>query len=344
MVNDIQDFVITFTSVVWEAMPFIVLGAVIAGVLEELLPQQLIGKLVPRYAIGAVAVGGLLGLVFPMCECGIVVVMRRLLRKGLPLSCCIAYMLAGPIVNVVVILSTYVAFGGLKAETQQQAWTMVGLRAGLGFLVACVTGLVVHAMHKKYGNSLLTAVATPRAAADDENGGRKTVFQRLSNISETALHDFVDITVFLILGAALASMVKLYVGPEQVTTIGREQPALAVLAMMGLAVLMCLCSEADAFVAASFTELTTAPKLAFLVLGPMLDLKLLMMYTRVFRPRLIAVLVVCTTLQTAAYTLALHWFFPDPLAPTSRSVASPIESPPTPVPAPVPTATAPTGK
>jgi uncharacterized membrane protein YraQ (UPF0718 family) len=345
VVNDIQDFVITFTSIVWEAMPFIVLGAVIAGVLEELLPQQVIGKLVPRYALGAVAVGGLLGLVFPMCECGIVVVMRRLLRKGLPLSCCIAYMLAGPIVNVVVMLSTYVAFGGLKVEMQQQAWTMVGLRAGLGFLVACVTGLVVHALYKKYGNSLLTAVATPRAAAGaDEGGGRKTVFQRLSNISETALHDFVDITVFLILGAALASMVKLYVGPEQVTAIGREQPALAVLAMMGLAVLMCLCSEADAFVAASFTELTTAPKLAFLVLGPMLDLKLLMMYTRVFRPRLIAVLVACTVLQTAAYTLTLHWFFPDPLRPTSSSVASPIESPPTPAPAPAPAPPAPNNK
>jgi uncharacterized membrane protein YraQ (UPF0718 family) len=148
VVNDIQDFVITFTSIVWEAMPFIVLGAVIAGVLEELLPQQVIGRLVPRYALGAVVVGGLLGLVFPMCECGIVVVMRRLLRKGLPLSCCIAYMLAGPIVNVVVMLSTFVAFGGLKAELQQQAWTMVGLRAGMGFLIACVTGLVVHAMYK----------------------------------------------------------------------------------------------------------------------------------------------------------------------------------------------------
>jgi uncharacterized membrane protein YraQ (UPF0718 family) len=343
VVNDIQDFVITFTSIVWEAMPFIVLGAVIAGVLEELLPQQLIGKLIPRYALGAVVVGGLLGLVFPMCECGIVVVMRRLLRKGLPLSSCVAYMLAGPIVNVVVMLSTYVAFGGLKSELQQQAWTMVGLRSGFGFVIACVTGLVVHAMYKKHGNSLLTAIAAPRGAADAEEGnGRKSVFQRLSNISETALHDFVDITVFLILGAALASVVKLYVGPEQVTAIGREQPALAILSMMGLAVLMCLCSEADAFVAASFTELTTAPKLAFLVLGPMLDLKLLMMYTRVFRPRLIAVLVACTVIQTAAYTLALHYFFPDPLAATTTSSAGQVESPPTPTPAPA--ATVPTGK
>jgi uncharacterized membrane protein YraQ (UPF0718 family) len=329
VVNEIQDFVITFTSILWEAMPFIVLGAVIAGVLEELLPQQLIARLVPRYALGAVVVGGLLGLVFPMCECGIVVVMRRLLRKGLPLSCCIAYMLAGPIVNVVVILSTFVAFGGLQPQLQQAAWTMVGLRVGLGFFIACTTGLVVHALHKKYGNSLLMPLAMPRAADADTNARPKTAFQRLANISETALHDFVDITVFLILGAAIAAVAKLYIGPEQVTTLAREQPAVAILAMMGLAVLMCLCSEADAFVAASFTELTTAPKLAFLVLGPMLDLKLLMMFTRVFRPRLIAVIVVCTTVQTAVLTLALHaWWSPgDPLkpapsiAPTSQTAS-----------------------
>jgi uncharacterized membrane protein YraQ (UPF0718 family) len=146
----------------------------------------------------------------------------------------------------------------------------------------------------------------------------------------------VDITVFLILGAALASVVKLYIGTETIQQLSQEQPYLAIPAMMGLAILMCLCSEADAFVAASFTSMTTAPKLAFLVLGPMLDLKLLMMYTRVFRPRLIAVIVACTTLQTAAYTLALHAWFPDPLRPTATSVA-PSEAPPTTTPTTPPT-------
>src|SRR4051812_49516607 len=149
-------------------MPFIVLGAVLAGVLEELLPQQLIGKVMPNNALAAVVIGGLLGLVFPMCECGIVVVMRRLLRKGLPLSCCIAYMLAGPIINLVVIGSTWVAFykHGIARE-------MVGLRVGLGFLVACTTAMVVHFQHRKYGNALLTPIAVPPAdpAAREANLG-----------------------------------------------------------------------------------------------------------------------------------------------------------------------------
>ena len=106
----ILDFLLLFSGVLWEAMPFIVLGALIAGILEEFLPQQAIAKLLPKAVIPSVMIGAVLGLIFPMCECGIVVVMRRLLRKGLPLSCCIAYMLAGPIINVVVIFSTWVAF------------------------------------------------------------------------------------------------------------------------------------------------------------------------------------------------------------------------------------------
>src|SRR6516165_11233295 len=93
-------------------MPFIILGALIAGVLEVLVPQRLVAKLIPRSRVAAILIGGLLGLLFPMCECGIIPVMRRMLRKGVPLSSCVCYMLAGPIINVVVMLSTYVAFSG----------------------------------------------------------------------------------------------------------------------------------------------------------------------------------------------------------------------------------------
>src|SRR5438105_708024 len=137
-------------------MPFIVLGAVVAGILEEFLPQQLLTRLLPKRVLPAVMIGGLLGLVFPMCECGIVVVMRRLLRKGLPLSCCVAYMLAGPIVNLVVISSTLVAF----AKHKDGYW-VVGLRVGLGYLVAVGTALIVETQYRKYGNKLLKPLAIP---------------------------------------------------------------------------------------------------------------------------------------------------------------------------------------
>ncbi|MBX9624396.1 MAG: permease [Gemmataceae bacterium] len=326
--KEILDFLLMFSSVLWEAMPFIVLGAVVAGVLEEFLPQQAITRFLPKAVVPSVMVGALLGLVFPMCECGILVVMRRLLRKGLPLSCCVAYMLAGPILNPVVLFSTWVAFRdhGIGPE-------MVGLRAGLGFVVAVVTGLVVQRLWVKHGTALLTPTAVPPALQDPPKGGvslamadeveaadrkehghvdprpRKSVFARLGNISATALHDFVDITVFLILGAVLAALARLYIGTERIEALSTQDPLLAIPAMMLMAVLMCLCSEADAFVAASFTKMHVSAKLAFLVLGPMLDLKLLLMYTRVYRARLIGVIVACVVAQVFAYTLLVHTYY-----------------------------------
>src|SRR5438445_1091892 len=152
-----------FLSIFYEAMPFIVLGAVISGFLEELVPQRFITNLIPRNHTLAIGLSALLGLVFPMCECGIVPVMRRLLRKGLPLSCCIAYMLAGPIINVVVISSTYMAFfrhaGGM--------W-IIGLRVGLGCLVAVGTSLFVEWRHWHRGHELLTPTARPPQAGPGE--------------------------------------------------------------------------------------------------------------------------------------------------------------------------------
>src|SRR5215471_6263584 len=126
-------------------MPFVVLGAVLAGILEELVPQKLVARLLPSSRFLSILIGGLLGLLFPMCECGIIPVMRRLIRKGVPLSSCVAYLLAGPIINVVVMLSTLVAFSGIPDTTttpsgvivpQMNSVWMTSLRLGLGYLVA----------------------------------------------------------------------------------------------------------------------------------------------------------------------------------------------------------------
>jgi uncharacterized membrane protein YraQ (UPF0718 family) len=104
----------------------------------------------------------------------------------------------------------------------------------------------------------------------------------------------------------LAALVKQQIGAERIDTFSQQQPILAIPGMMFMAVLMCLCSEADAFVAASFKHMHVSAKLAFLVLGPMLDLKLLLMYTRVFRPRLIVTIVTCVVVQVFFLCLLVH--------------------------------------
>src|SRR5262249_3670681 len=155
----------------------------IAGIVEELIPQRLIARLIPRNRVLAIAIGGFLGLPSPMCDCGILVVVRRLLRKGVPLSCCICYLLAGPIINVVTVLSTRAAFTGMEkfTDTSGQLTYQIGgngmmcLRVGLGFLVAFVTGLIVEWQYRRHGpEKLLTPLAVPPAKADPaddlENG------------------------------------------------------------------------------------------------------------------------------------------------------------------------------
>ena len=237
---DYEQLILSFTSIIYEALPFIVLGVLIAGLLEEFVPQQalsrivtdtnvlvaiylvlsgvfallpiaarlapiveglpIVGQFLAELLIGvserrwvfwvgalalwamlpiailfdltrrylfpsvfsgklilAVGVGSLLGLVFPMCECGIIVVMKRLLRKGLPLSVCVAYVLAGPVINVVVMTSTFVAFN----PPQERDYILggpiyvVAWRVGLSYIIAITTGLIVNWQWNKHGVRLL---------------------------------------------------------------------------------------------------------------------------------------------------------------------------------------------
>jgi uncharacterized protein len=310
-----EQLILIFSSVIWEALPFVVLGVVIAGLLEEFVPQQALARLVPRSRFLAIGLGGILGIVFPMCECGIIVVMRRLLRKGLPLSVCVAYMLAGPIINVVVMLSTYVAF-----NPPDKNYAIFGgpenvvlLRAGLGYVIALSTGMLVEWQDRKVGSFALLAPMVTKGlkspdAGDDEDAGPRTAWQRLDNITRTALHDFIDIMAFLVLGAALAAGGRYVLQQTNMQSLIEQNIAVSILLMMLIAILFCLCSEADAFVAANFaTYWPPASKLAFLVLGPMLDIKLYLMYTRVFRPRLILTIILSVVTQVFIYTLIVHY-------------------------------------
>ncbi|MGL5094039.1 MAG: permease, partial [Planctomycetia bacterium] len=144
------DFLLRFMSIVYEALPFIILGSLISGMLEELLPQKFFQRFLPKRRFLAIAGSSLLGVVLPMCECGIVPVMRRLMKKGVPASCAITYMLSAPIINPIVLASTALAFW----TPDYTLWgvpglTMVLLRAGAAFCVAVTVGLLIERMVRK---------------------------------------------------------------------------------------------------------------------------------------------------------------------------------------------------
>lgn len=326
--DPISRFLVIFQSIVFEAVPFIVFGALISGTLEELLPQQWFARLIPRRRWLAVFGCTFLGLLFPMCECGIVVVMRRLLSKGLPLACATAYMLAAPIVNPIVIASTYAAFSGEQRLDKISNEQMTVLRVGGAVFVAFMVGMIVDGLAKRYGTANLVqpirGVARYHDASDDAIVGDtepkagdnstsrpppKTWKQRLWSISEVTLHDFIDITCYLIIGATLAATLQTFRLLELAPGL-TANAAVSVLLMMVVAIALCLCSEADAFVAANMpipVEIALSSKLAFLLLGPMLDIKLYFMYTRVFRARLIWTIISSVVVLVFLVTMSVHY-------------------------------------
>ena len=278
----LPDFAYSFLSVVLEGVPFIFAGVVLSGLIDVFLPPRVLARVLPRHPAAGILLGGALGAVLPMCECGIVVVIRRLLQKGLPLSSAMAYMLAAPVVNPIVAISTYAAFRG------QGPLEMMLARIGLSFAVAVIMASVVHFLRRSFVLRADLAMAAP--AADDGHHDHRGGKEKTAAAVRAATGDFLDVTVFFVLGAAVATLFNTSVNQQLIIPLAEDR-ALAVASMMGLAALLSLCSTSDAFVAATFTAFPSASKLAFMVFGPVVDLKLVFIYGLVFRKRFIVLLV-----------------------------------------------------
>ncbi|MHB8900271.1 MAG: permease, partial [Thermoguttaceae bacterium] len=282
----LSDFVFVWWGLLFEAMPFVILGAILSGLVERCVSRETVVRFFTSNRFLGIAVSACLGLVFPMCECGVVPVVRRLVRKGVPVSCGITYMLAAPIVNPLVMLSTFVAFSGSQGWTYAAA--VAALRTAMGAVVAITVGLAVWRILGEQ-NALLPESGDDAAHTHEARRGV------LGDILRHAADDFLVIGSTLVVGAGLAALINSAFSREAMAPFA-DNPFTAVTSMLALAVALNLCSEADAFVGASFFAFPIAAKLAFLVLGPMLDLKLIAMYTTVFRKRTILLVGGLTTL------------------------------------------------
>jgi uncharacterized membrane protein YraQ (UPF0718 family) len=276
----LPDFSYAFLSVLLEGVPFILLGTVMSGLIDQFLPARVMTRFLPRSPFAGVCVSALMGLVFPMCECGIVPVIRRLIAKGLPVSNAVAYMLAAPIVNPITALSTYAAFRG------QGAAEFTALRLGLGFFIAALVGMAVYnlSIGSVLKKEVLESVAL--GSASSGGGGGAPLSRRLIAAMDAGVRDFLDVMLYFIVGAAVASVFGTAFNQSLFLPLAMHD-WLAVPSMMGLAGILALCSSSDAFVAATFVSFPAVAKLAFLVFGPMMDLKLVFIYAAVFRRRFV---------------------------------------------------------
>ncbi|HEY8902920.1 MAG TPA: permease [Chthoniobacterales bacterium] len=280
----LPDFSYAFLAILFEGLPFLLIGTIISGLIDQFLPAQLMTRLLPRNPYVGAVVSGLLGICFPMCECGVVPVIRRLMAKGLPTSNAITYMLAAPIVNPIVALSTYAAFRG------QSPLQIVGFRLGIGLVVAVIVGIVVHHLPLRWvlRQEVLVSLAQPQGLSSGAGG---TVGRRLWNALGICVGDLLNMMVYFVLGAAAAALFNTAVNQEVILPLAMND-WLATGSMMGLAAVLSVCSTTDAFIAATFAMFPTIAKLAFLVFGPMVDMKLIFIYSAAFRKRFVLALVV----------------------------------------------------
>jgi len=288
----IQASLIVFGSLVVQAMPFVLLGAVASAAIEIFVPVSALERLAGLPKSIQLPAAALAGLAFPICECGSVPVARRLAARGLSPSAAVTFMLAAPVLNPVVIASTFVAY-----RTRSSLWTMVIGRFALGMLVAMVVGWVVGSRSK---DEVLRPRSDEMPAVPVEPAPPEARWRRFF------LHtgnDFLFMGRFLLLGAAAAAIVQTFLPASLVSKVA-ETPVADIAVMMGLATVLSLCSESDAFVAASFVQFGPAAQLAFLVSGPMIDLKLGALYAGTFRKGflpMLAVTVFATTLVGAMW-------------------------------------------
>jgi uncharacterized membrane protein YraQ (UPF0718 family) len=270
-------------------------GTLLSGLIAAFLDSRLLDKVLPKSRVLATIIAGFLGLVFPVCECAVVPVIRRLVQKGLPISCAVTYMLSAPIMNPIVAVSTLTAF---KEFQKVHGWgdlgnaTMTISRLSLGYLVAVIVGLIVlrfrpaQVLRTKIANSINAPVADDAAPAPVKSFNAKLV-----HAMRTAMSDFLDTAMYFTIGVIITSVFNTQVNQAILSTVAGNE-WLALPSIMGLAMVLSLCSTSDAFIAAPMASFSMAAKLAFLVFGPMMDIKLLFMYSAVFKRRVVMALLI----------------------------------------------------
>lgn len=298
--NQLVNFKIILLSIIIEAFPFLLLSVIVSSLLNNFVSESSLRRILPKDNLLSIIMACFLGFLFPVCDCGMVPIVRRLVLKGVPLPAGIAFMLGGPIVNPVVGAATAFAF--------QNNSNVMLLRLGVAFGVALCTGLLVNLLFK--GSELKSLGQDPSSTC--ECCGHMTVgslesslITKLFNTIHDASNEFFEMGKYLFMGAMLGALSQIAIPRELLLSMGQHS-FLSIGVMMLFAFFISVCSAADAFIAASFnTSFSLGSLVAFMVFGPMIDLKNLLMLLHTFRIRFVVCLTIIIIIlcSSAAYII-----------------------------------------
>ena len=276
-------------GIFFQAAPFLALGVLVSELIEEFVPPERLARLFPR-GPASIAAALAAALVLPVCDCSAVPVFRSLVRKGVPTSAAVTLMLASPSINPIVVWSTWYAFG---------SWRIVVLRA----LLAVAVNVVVGVMMGRVGGPVLVEDEAECAAGcgchPGGGGAGAPVGGRLALVASHSATGFGRILPYLLVGIALSSAAQVLISPTQ-SLDGAPAPV-ALGAMMAAGFVFSLCSSSDAIIARSLSALAPAGALlGFMVYGPMMDVKNVLLLSSSFDKRFVAKLFVVVTVTSAA--------------------------------------------
>jgi len=280
--DSFQVFSILFTAIFFEGFPFIILGSLISSIIHFYVTEEHIIRIIPSNRYFSIIISALTGLVFPLCECGIVSVIKRLMEKKVPIHVCITLLTSIPIVNPVVILTTFLAF--------PDRLDIVIIRATAGFTISVMIGIIASFIFSgKDTDQLLKKLPADRhqncthcrlekrSAAGKQN--------RFFQIIDHAGHELYNIGRFFIAGAFLASLFRTFIS-EKHFLIFTENSLLPIITMIFLAYVLSVCSETDAFIARKFIGiLPDSAIMGFMLVGPMIDLKNTILLLNLFKAK-----------------------------------------------------------
>ncbi|QFZ92744.2 permease [Synechococcus elongatus] len=322
-----------FLSLLVEALPFLLLGVLLSSLLLCFTNEKALLRILPKNPLGGAFAGSLVGFLFPACECGNVPVTRRLILQGAPPAVAMGFLLAAPVINPIVIWSTWVAFRDqpeivvLRVVFTMIIATLVGwvfsaqkdLRPILQRRTAALLEATKQTTSEKpallqrgtfflgQGNQPAAAIALEQSIASDL-ALPAGFWAKLGLALDNTLQELRDLGGVLVLGSAVAALIQTFAPRELILGLG-QGPVTSVVAMLVLGTVVSICSTVDAFFALAFaSSFTSGALLAFLVLGPMVDLKGLGMLLTVFRPRAVTYLFFLTTLLTFLLCLAVNFY------------------------------------
>ena len=291
----VNNIVNAFLGMLLQALPFLLIGVLLSSAIQIFIPRESLEKHMPKSFFGGMFFMLLSGLILPVCDCASVPVFRSMVKKGIPLPLAVVFFASAPVINPVVMLSTYYAFGG--------DWKMVFVRAGFGIFVALVLGIVFRLHPPKEivlsgnGSDAIVCACGCEEDAVSENGFRNKLLAFLRHAGV----EFFSVSQYLILGALIASVIQSLSSSLFSAGTGHGL-GLSILMMMSMAFLLSLCSSSDAVVARGLSGAFPAGAImAFLVFGPIFDIKNVLMLSAGFQKRFILRFVLlCAVLVFAA--------------------------------------------